>query len=230
VEQVAPKIAIDQIPGTRTTRRIVEALRGLADGRGFVSITRRKLAAILQVAEGTLKIHVRMLAGFGVLARLGDRFVFLLSELAKRTPAPREDAETEAQALAAFADGRARAGAAPREADPSAGPLILARARKLSISFALRGADVMQLARLMGAAYVEDAATEKLSEQNFPIHPKWLRPALDVISRGVTLRLLEERKRRQEARDAREAARASTPEPDREAARAGALALLGALQ
>jgi len=229
VADVTLPAALDQIPGTRTTRRIVQALQGLADEHGIATLTRRKLGALLQVAERTLTIRIRELEAFGFLVRYGARFVFRFAKkIAAVVIPPREDAETEAQALAAFADGRARAGAVKREADPSAGPLILARARKLSISFALRGADVLQLARLMGAAYVEDAATEKLSEQNFPIHPKWLRPALDVISRGVTLRLLEERKRRQEAR---EAARApSTPEPDREAARAGALALLGALR
>jgi hypothetical protein len=227
VSEVAPQIAIDQIPGTKTTKRIVEALRGLADARGYVRITRAKLAAILQVAEGTLKIHVRLMAAHGLLARLGDRFVFLLSELARRPPPPREDAETEAEGLAAFADGCVRAGADPRQADPSAGPLLLARARKLSSTGALRGACVMQLQRIMGIAYVEDCATDKLREQNFPIHPKWIRPALDAISRGVVLRFLAERKRRQEARDAR--AR-ETPEPDREAARQGALAILGALR
>ena len=228
---VAPTIAIDQLPGNRTTRRIVQVLQRLADEHGIATLTRKKLGALLQLAERTLTIHIGRLQSTGALVRYGAFFVFRFAKkIAAVVDVPREGAETEAQGLAAFADGCRREGAEKREPDPSAGPMVLARARKLSISFALRGADVIQLCRVMGEAYVADAATDKLREQNFPIHPRWIGPALDVISRGATLRYLAElaeRKRRQEARDA---ARAQTPEPDRDAARAGALALLGALR
>ena len=230
MQAVTPIHALDQIPGTQATRRICEALRGLTDAGGIAILTRRKLAALLSLTERTLTRIVAHLEAFGFLQRLAAGFVFRLAPAPKPAThaAPEvDDPETVAQMLSAFADGCVREGAEPRLPDPSAGPLIAAFVRRLgSKSGALRGADPVQLARLSGESFVRDARTDALAEANFPIHPKWIAPALDAIARGVTLALLAERQRRQAARDARAA---RTPEPDREATRAGALALLGAL-
>lgn len=219
---LTPVTALDQIRGTRATRKIVETLRGLVDVRGIVSLTRRKLAALLRLAERTLTIQLGALERSGFLVRYGRFFTFSFlaptPDAAPRTaeaPPERPDAETEAQALGAFIDGRIRAGAAPREADPSAGPMILAHARTLSVSGSTRGADVIQLARLMGETYVRDAATPALETANFPVHPKWIGPALDKIRRAVALEILAERQRRQAMREARAQARDAAPPPDR---------------
>jgi hypothetical protein len=218
---LTPVYALDQIPGTRATRKIVEALRGLVDGAGIASLTRRKLAELLGLAERTLTIRIGMLERLGFLVRYAKRFIFRFAapaqspSAAPSTPAERSDAETEAQALGAFLDGRIRAGAAPREADPSAGPMILAHARTLSVSGSTRGADVIQLARLMGEAYVRDAATPPLETANFPVHPKWIGPALDKVRRAVALEIVAERQRRQAMREARAQARDAAPAPDR---------------
>lgn len=228
---ISPPVAIDQIPGTRATRKIVAALAAHTDAQGIVRLTRRKLASLLGLAERTLTFRVAELERYGLIVRYGLNFVFRFARAVGPAvrPEEREDAETEAQALAAFVDGRQRAGATPREAHPEAAPMILRHARRWSLSGSLRGADVMQLARLMGQAYVEDARTQALESNNFPVHPKWIGPALDAVRRSVVLRLQQERATRQALREARAAA---PPDPERgtflEGARALALALIGA--
>lgn len=232
MQTLTPLAALDQIPGTRTTRKIVAALLPRADARGIATVRRRELAELLGVAEGTVRRLVGMLEKFGLLVRYGRQFVFSFSRRLTdgRPDVVREDAETEAQALAAFADGRRRAGASPRPADPAVAPMILTHARTLA-SGAMRGVDVMQIARLLGAAYVEDASTPALIANNFPVHPRWVAHALDAMSRGAINRLADERRRAEEHREAVREARAQldlTAE-QREENRRRALDLIGRL-
>lgn len=231
---LAPPTAIDQIPGTRTTRKLVSALRQLADDSGLVVLTRRRLAELLSITERTVSSKIRDLCAYGLLRRLADRFVFRFSrpvaEAAPRRPEPREDAETEAQIMAAFCDGRVRAGAGRREdIDGQAVTQIVARTRRLTNSGALFGCDLMQLARALGEAYVTHARTAALEANNFPIHHRWIGPALDAMSRGAYAIIETERRRAKERAEIRALARAAPPEPDRGFLSAVSRSLLAAL-
>jgi hypothetical protein len=218
--------ALDQIPGTRTTRRIVELLKSRIDARGIAALTRRELSKLLAVTERTLTRLVGQLEAFGLLARYGLGFVFHLSQRLTDRPVHREDAETEAQAEAAFVDGRERSGASSRPAHPSAAPFILSHARAICAG-ELKGANLIQICRLMGEAYADEARTPNLERENFPIHPMWIGPAMDVIGRAVLVRWLAERSERRRQQEA--ARSSSSPElgSDRAARRAAALAFLG---
>ena len=227
----------DQIPGTRTMRRILAEILGALDPLGIARLPRRPLAELLCVAERTLTILVGRLRDLGLVRQpYGRWFVFApsseLLQLSRelRGLASNVDPKTLELALAAFLDGRSRAGAPLREdADPSLAPFLLSHARSLATKGQLRGMDPIQLVRLMGEAYVLDTRDQKLEAQCFPLHPKWIRPVLPQIAIGVAVRLAAERKRADERREGREAAREAAPRPDYQAARAGALSLLGAL-
>lgn len=226
---LSPLNSLDHIRGTKTTRRLVAALLPKVDRYGLATVKRAELARLLRVAEGTVRLLVRGLEKFGFLVRYGRNFVFRLTSKVTQQPR-REDPETEAQALAAFADGRRRAGAETRRADPSAAPVVLEHARTLE-SGELRGVDLMQIARLLGESYVRDAATDTLRRENFPIHPRFLMPARDAMERGVKLRLAQERHAAELRRSDQAAARERTqPEsPEARAERLRALELIGAL-
>jgi hypothetical protein len=219
-------------------RRILAAILDALDPRGVARLPRLPLSEFLGVAERTLTILVGRLRAAGHVSQpYGWRFVFApsaeLLTLARelRGLAPRLDPKVLDEGLAAFLDGRARAGAPLRDdVDPSLAPFLFSHARTLTERGALRGMCPNQLLRLMGEAYVLDTEDDpKLAQQHYPLHPKWIRHALPAIVRGVVARLDAERQRAERRRAERDAAREETLRPDYQASRAGALGLVGAL-
>ena len=182
-----------------TQLRILELagrLEHAADGT--ITSTRKKLAEVLHVAQRTISSAVKHLEELGILERLnGLNYVFRWGKRRPTAPPPAKpaapkDASTSRQTAAGFADGRVRAGAAPREPDPSFEPWLWPRAFELAKA---EGAEVVQVARILAEKYVDPVADPYAAENLFPMHPKFVEVAWARMVEGLRDGLELEHKR-----------------------------------